>query len=270
MSDAARAGRGAGCCGSGAGSGARSGAGLGAGLASHQGVASSRRCRRGCGSAGGAGTAATSAMPLDPGLRRGSRVTGGVDASPALRVPRAAGCWVPSCRPPSSAGAAMALASLALGDETARMCRGPDGSATTRPASTVGGRYTSAVVPEPDSLAAGPRNPTRIPCQAAIRPTTKRPRCRAFSGCGSGFASPPACSRMLAMRRSASFIPRPESAMRTTTPPSPPRDADTRAEVVGGEYRSALSISSANRWMAPPAAAPSSEHSGSPAISTRR
>ncbi|OBH90556.1 hypothetical protein A5680_18730 [Mycobacterium sp. E2989] len=87
------------------------------------------------------------------------------------------------------------------------------------------------MVPEPASLAAGPRSPTRMPCRAAIRPTTNRPMCRALSG----LTSPPACSRMLAIRRSVSFMPRPESATRTTTPPSPPRAADTRTGVAGGE-----------------------------------
>src|ERR1700757_4202642 len=45
---------------------------------SHQGVASSRRFRRGSCSAGEAGT---SVMPLVPGLRRGNKVTEGPDTS---------------------------------------------------------------------------------------------------------------------------------------------------------------------------------------------
>src|ERR1700743_2182979 len=124
---------------------------------SHQGVANSRRCRLGnCGAAASAGT---SVIPLDPGFRRGSRVTDGLGASgrPLLPAPlvvaasTAAACWPAAS---SAACTATTLARSVLGDDTPRSRRG---AAPPSPTRTAGGRKASAVVALAVSFVAGPR-----------------------------------------------------------------------------------------------------------------
>ncbi|CAM3079343.1 hypothetical protein MYSI104531_16835 [Mycobacterium simiae] len=76
-------------------------------------------------------------MPLEPGLRRGNNVTGGVWLARA-----ASGAGGAAAPPVACGGAATALASLALGDETARIRSraGTPVGPSAGPASTAAGR----------------------------------------------------------------------------------------------------------------------------------
>ncbi|PQM46245.1 hypothetical protein C1Y40_03584 [Mycobacterium talmoniae] len=70
-----------------------------------------------------------------------------------------------------------------------------------------------------------------MPWRWANRLTTKRPMWRAFSG----LTSLSAPNRMLAIRRSASVMPRPVSLISTRTPASSVCTAETRTGDPGGE-----------------------------------
>src|SRR5271168_2259043 len=111
--------------------GARGGVGCGCGV----GVGAGLSWMVGCRLAGWSGTAV---IPLEPGVRRGNRLIGGADAADPLRFTGCrSGCGSAGSGAASRAG--IALASLALGDDTAPNRRGGPAANTLAPSSTAGG-----------------------------------------------------------------------------------------------------------------------------------
>jgi hypothetical protein len=64
-------------------------------------------------------------------------------------------------------------------------------------------------------------------------------------------------------------MPKPMSLISMTSPPLPVCTAETRTCEIGGEYRNALSSSSASRCTRSPATTPSTSLSGTDAVMTR-
>ncbi len=128
------------------------------------------------------------------------------------------------------------------------------------------GRYTLAVTPGWPVKASVVRSRTVASWRRASRPTTKSPIRLAVSE----VTSPPSASRSFAARKSSADMPSPRSATSTRMPASTARETVTETDDSGGEYRSALSSSSAIRWPTSPAAAPTIETSPVGPTLTRR
>ncbi len=123
---------------------------------------------------------------------------------------------------------------------------------------SVPGRCTLAVTPGRSVRAAVVRSRTVASWRRASRPTTKRPIRLAVSE----VTSPPSARRSFAAVKSSLDMPSPRSATSTSRPASTARPTVTITGDSGGEYRSALSRSSAIRWPISPAAEPADRDVG--------
>ena len=146
------------------------------------------------------------------------------------------------------------LVRLVLDDRSreSSTCSGASGSTRARPGSSVArtsvGSVIDAMMPPPLTLR---RSLTFRPCSSARRLTTNRPIRRAVSM----VTSPPLLSDSLARARASPAMPRPESMTSISTLPSSSA-AWMVTGLPGGEYDSALSMSSAIRWTTSAAARP--------------
>ncbi len=169
-------------------------------------------------------------MPLDPGVRRGNNVTGG--AYP-LRCAALGG----------SAGTASGGSTGAAGVHGLRRRGHPYACPRDRPlrrrygarwrALDEDGRREVDLGGGAGALFIGRRAAQPDPQSVPDGQPADHEKAHVARALGGDLA--PDCSRMLAMRRSPSFIPRPESDTHSSTPPSPPRAAETQTGVVGGE-----------------------------------